>query len=225
MHRGELAIARVVVFKRTSFNFIAAAMMTVFFCVSTFGQTMYVITYSDVWGDADYLYACGVTDAYDWGHNGRVSTRITAPNGYYNEVDSGEQSDYARADVSFPIYGTPVTGEYFVQSEHWQWCPTAFQLEYAGSTFDSIPVFGGYSISWHYKGNPTGTPGQCNYHVLVPCSVKCRKPDTWETACGGAWKRSHWDWFGIGSASFCGPTFPNFTVTDHASRFDACGDY
>jgi hypothetical protein len=66
---NEPAITRGVVTKRISFNLIAAAMITIFFGVTTFGQSMYVTAYSDVWDDDYYLYGCGVTEAYDWGHH------------------------------------------------------------------------------------------------------------------------------------------------------------
>jgi hypothetical protein len=159
---NELVTARVVVTKRISFNFIAAATITVFFCITAFGQSMYATTYSDVWGDTEYVYGCGVTEGYDFGHHARVSTRVTAPNGYYNEYDTGELADtFARADVTFPRY---YEGEYLVQSDHWQWCPTAFALEYAGSTLDSL-FFGPWSEKWYKTTDVTEFPkeGTCLY--------------------------------------------------------------
>jgi hypothetical protein len=164
---NELVTARVVVTKRISFNFIAAATITVFFCITAFGQSMYATTYSDVWGDTEYVYGCGVTEGYDFGHHARVSTRVTAPNGYYNEYDTGELADtFARADVTFPRY---YEGEYLVQSDHWQWCPTAFALEYAGSTLDSL-FFGPWSEKWFKTTDVTEFPsaGQCKYVADCP---------------------------------------------------------
>jgi hypothetical protein len=88
MHEhNESVTARIFVTKRIGFNSIAAAMMTTILSVAAFGQTMYATTYSDAWGDDDYMYGCGVTEGYDFGHHARVKTRITAPNGSYNEYD------------------------------------------------------------------------------------------------------------------------------------------
>lgn len=177
-HR-ESVTARVAVTKRISFNCIAAAMLTVFLSAVAFGQSMYATLYSDTWVDTDYLYACGVTEGYDFGHHARVKTRITAPNGSYNEYDTGELAEsYAVANVSFPLYYGVYPGEYVTQSDHWQWCPTAFALEFAGLTF-AYAASGESQAIYKPSYCTVSTPGPpltlyCEFVPLDTCpSLKC----------------------------------------------------
>jgi hypothetical protein len=151
----------------------------------------------------------------------RVKTRITAPNGSYNEYDTGELADsYAVANVSFPHNFIP--GEYFVESDHWQWCPTAFALEYAGSTLVSEIAVSGYSITWWKRSTPDSQPGDCAYNKIASCTAACQPSDPYTRACGSRHVRAFRSWYSIGGRKIC--AFPN-EDQESTEPWDSCGDF
>lgn len=117
---------------------VAIVFLSVMTTKPAFGQMQGVSSYSDAWGDDNYVYGSGVTDnPYNtYNHTFRAVTTIMSPNGRISTSDTG-YSSYATAFVSLEFDENDL-GVYTVDTQHYDFCPIVSQEIYNGSTGSAV---------------------------------------------------------------------------------------
>jgi hypothetical protein len=172
------------------------------FATSTvFGQ-MGPTTYSDLWADeSGYLYGCGSTDegANNFGHEPGARSTLRSPNGRVSSYDSGIGSGVAF--VSLPFDPNDL-GNFFLSTEHYDYCPVANTILNYGSTNASTTAGCGSSISWWHRDLPP-REGNCNYSPLADCNVECKPSNPWNRRCDWEWIKAYRPWTSIAGIKIC----------------------
>lgn len=170
---------------RTYFYLVAMTIVYLAICPSTaLGQT----NYSDIWGNGDYIYGCGLTEDYynSNNHTFGVSTILQSPNGRDASNGAGYSSPYARADVYLTFEESDL-GDYLIDSQHDYFCPMVSEYYFAGSTGGAAAA----QVYEVYYGFRSSTPNP--YSGGTICTYqKCEV-----SPCGATYGQ---DWVGSGES-------------------------
>jgi len=114
---------------------IIAVMICGFTALPAFGQ-MGASFYSVVWTDeSGDVYGFGVTDSSynQYNHQSRAIVSLSSPNGRVSSYDTGYSGSSATGYV-YLLYDENDVGSYFINTEHWDYCPVVFSDIYQGSS-------------------------------------------------------------------------------------------
>jgi len=159
--------------KRTLLFWLTVVCLSVAIATPAFAQMQGSTTYSDSWGDSDYVYGSGVTDSpyNSYNHTFRAVTTMVSPLGRVASYDTGYGS-YAVAFVSLSFDDNDL-GLYSIDTDHFDYCPIVSQEIFVGHSGAAIKT-GRTLLCFNYYDNDP--PTHCFYTIQNPCNVTiCKK--------------------------------------------------
>lgn len=160
--------------KRNFLYWMAVAFLQLVIATPAFAQMLGSTTYSDSWGDENYIYGCGVTDSSpnSYNHTFRAVTTIVSPNGRSASYDTGYGS-VASAFVYLTLDEYDL-GNFTVNTDHFDYCPFVFAEAFLAAT--SASYFSPWSEWWYTTDCITPDPTPCQYYDGCTVGAGCGLP-------------------------------------------------
>lgn len=160
--------------KRNFLFWLTIVFLHIVIATPAFAQMQGSTTYSDSWGDGDYVYGSGVTDSpyNSYNHTFRAVTTMTSPLGRVSSYDSGYGSGAAFVSLSFD---EDDLGLYTVETDHYDYCPIVFAEAFIGHSGSSVRTGRTLLCFNFYELSDSGL--NCIYILQNPCEnvTRCKK--------------------------------------------------